>query len=272
MPTKSPLRQNLEVVLYALRPFLVYTILFVTIRSILLRLLESVLLATGYDMTVYYANWQTLGTLLVLALSVAGGLLPVFGEGRREVYRIHQRQRRAWIRYRKDRQRLLLLMPVGTLALAFALNIPLSMAAGSTESAAADYSLPLAAAVYGLLTPFAEEIIYRGLMYSRLRQAFPVGAAASFSAAVFGISHGNIWQGIYGFCMGFVFAVCYELTRNFAVPFLLHSLCNLAVLASSSSGLFSIFCSPFWMIFFAVCAAAAGLYFGRRLRETGFKF
>lgn len=267
----NKLRQNLEAVFYAIRPFLIYAILFATIRAILLRLLESLLLAAGSDMTIYYAKYHTLSMLLILALSAAGGILPVLKEGQREVMWMQHRSSRAWIRYRRDRKTLMMLMPAGTLATAFALNIPLSMAAGNTESAVEAPWLPLAAAVYGLMTPFTEELIYRGLMYGRLRQSCSIPAAAVFSAAVFGIAHGNIWQAIYGFCMGVLFALCYELTRNFAVPFLLHCLCNLATLLSSSGGLFGIFVSAFWEAFFITCAVAVWLYFGKRMRETGFK-
>ena len=45
-------RERLEIGWYAVRPFFVYIVLFITVRSILLRLLESVLIAMSADMTV----------------------------------------------------------------------------------------------------------------------------------------------------------------------------------------------------------------------------
>ena len=44
-------RERLEIGWYAVRPFLIYIVLFITIRSVLYRLLESVLLAASADMT-----------------------------------------------------------------------------------------------------------------------------------------------------------------------------------------------------------------------------
>ena len=54
------------------------------------------------------------------------------------------------------------------------------------------------------------------------------------------------------FLLGLVFAFTYELTRRFEVPFLLHSACNLAVLATNAAGWADLFRTPMWTIFFAV--------------------
>ena len=48
-------RERLEIGWYAVRPFLIYIVLFITIRSVLYRLLESVLLAASADMTAQQA-------------------------------------------------------------------------------------------------------------------------------------------------------------------------------------------------------------------------
>lgn len=48
-------RDRLEYVWYAVRPLLYYLILFITIREVLARLLETVLLRRAYDMAYYSA-------------------------------------------------------------------------------------------------------------------------------------------------------------------------------------------------------------------------
>ena len=53
-----------------------------------------------------------------------------------------------------------------------------------------------------IIGPFAEELCFRGLMYTRLRTAMPGIAAALLSAAVFGAVHGTwIWF-FYAFPLG----------------------------------------------------------------------
>jgi exonuclease SbcC len=132
-------------------------------------------------------------------------------------------------------------------------------------------AVPLGAAVYGILTPFIEEMIFRGIVWHRLRRGFSPLQAALISAALFGAAHENIPQGIYAFVMGMVFALGYEVTRRFEVPFLLHCTCNLAVLAASSAGWGEILSQPVWIIFFAIGSAAVFGYWARRLIETKFK-
>ena len=61
--------------------------------------------------------------------------------------------------------------------------------------------------VLGILMPTCEELVYRGLVYKRLRYTSPFWAAAMYSSLVFAFTHGNLVQGLYGFIMGLMF--CY---------------------------------------------------------------
>ena len=133
------------------------------------------------------------------------------------------------------------------------------------------HALPPGAAVYGILTPFIEELLFRGIVCHRLRRGFmPLGSAV-LSSLLFAAAHENIPQAVYGFVMGMVFALSYELTLRFEIPFLLHSTCNLCVLAASSAGWGRVLSSPAWLLFFAVGSLTAFGYWGFRLRETKFK-
>jgi hypothetical protein len=133
------------------------------------------------------------------------------------------------------------------------------------------YAVPLGAAVYGILTPFIEEIVFRGIVWHRLRRGFAPLASAFFSSLLFAAAHENIPQAIYGFIMGMIFALSYELTLRFEIPFLLHCKCNLCVLAASAAGWGRILSGPLWLVFFAVGSLAAFGYWAVRLRETKFK-
>lgn len=262
-------RERIGICWYAVRPVLVYLVLFITIRSILLRLMESFLLGTSADMAAYYAEWHDFMNILIIAVSSACAVIPEIREGQREILLLRKHRDSAWINKRKDAGELIGILPVGTLCLSMLLNIVLS--GEETSEPIRTVAVPMAAAVYGLLTPFIEEVLYRGILWHRLRRGFRPLTAAFLSALVFGAAHGEIRQGIYAFVMGAVFAMGYELTRQFEVPFLLHSSCNLLVLAASFFGWTEYLRSPAWILFMAICAAGTFFYWGKRLRETKFK-
>lgn len=264
-------RERLEIGWYAIRPFLFYMVLFITIRAILYRLLETFILSTSSDMQIYYEMWGDIADTLITGLSSAGAAVPILKEGRREVLITGNRSPRAWISRRRDSRLLLGILPVGTICLSAFLNLILARWAEGTTVNLSTAALPIGAAVYGILTPFIEELVFRGLLWHRLRRGYTPLESALLSSLLFGIAHENLPQGIYGFIMGMVFALSYELTRRFEVPFLLHCTCNLAVLAASSAGWGAVLSSPMWMIFFATGSAAVFGYWGFRLWQTKFK-
>lgn len=264
-------RERLEIGWYALRPFLIYMVLFITIRAILYRLLESALLSASADMVIFYDMWSAAADILIIGISSAGAAVPILGEGRREVLITRSRSRRAWITGRKDSGFLIGLLPAGTVFLCAFLNLVLSPPSPGSAAAPVAAAVPVGAAVYGILTPFVEELLFRGIVWHRLRRGFTPLESAFFSSLLFGISHENIPQGIYGFTMGMVFALSYEITRRFEVPFLLHCTCNLAVLTASAAGWGSVLTSPMWILFFAAGSAAVFGYLGHILYKSGFR-
>lgn len=80
--------------------------------------------------------------------------------------------------------------------------------------------------LYGVLSPLAEELIFRGIVFSRMKRYLPVTVSAIFSAALFGIYHGNIVQALYGFLAGCVFALVYHKSGSFVLTAALHGLMN----------------------------------------------
>ena len=73
-------RERIGICWYAVRPVLVYLVLFITIRSILLRLMESFLLGTSADMAAYYAEWHDFMNILIIAVSSACAVIPEIRE------------------------------------------------------------------------------------------------------------------------------------------------------------------------------------------------
>lgn len=88
-------------------------------------------------------------------------------------------------------------------------------------------SLAVQAAGMGLLIPIAEELIFRGLIYRRMKEFLPVRAAVVLSALLFSVYHGNPIQMIFAFPMALVLTILYERGGQFLFPVLFHMGANL---------------------------------------------
>lgn len=83
--------------------------------------------------------------------------------------------------------------------------------------------------LYGLISPLAEEIVFRGVIYNRLRRLYNPAVGIVASGLLFGVFHGNLVQGVYGSCLGILMAYLYEKSGDFKIPFVFHAVANLAV-------------------------------------------
>ena len=77
-----------------------------------------------------------------------------------------------------------------------------------------------------IFAPTAEETVFRGLVYTRLKRAMPAWVAAILQAAVFGVLHGQIWVA-YAFVMGLVLAAIVESTGSLFAGIAVHICFNL---------------------------------------------
>lgn len=78
----------------------------------------------------------------------------------------------------------------------------------------------------GFLIPIAEELVFRGLIFKRMRTLGGFMQAAVFSSLVFGVFHGNMVQMLYGVFMGMLFAYVYEKYGSVKAPILAHITVN----------------------------------------------
>lgn len=74
--------------------------------------------------------------------------------------------------------------------------------------------------------PVVEEVIFRGLMLSRLRKGMPTIVAALISSVVFGLIHGQILWMAYAFVLGLIFAMVAIKTGSILSTILLHAVFN----------------------------------------------
>ena len=142
----------------------------------------------------------------------------------------------------------------GILAASVFLNLFLAgVGAVHSDAAAADasaqagrVSLPLGILIYGVLSPLAEETVFRGITLQRLyllchekksgKTAFLL--AAGLSSLLFGIYHGSFVQGLYAAAMGFLFCLFLALGGNLFRVIVLHGGANVMTLFLSQAGTF----------------------------------
>ena len=126
-----------------------------------------------------------------------------------------------------------------------------------------------------LLAPVVEELIFRGMCYERLRNVMGIAPAVILSSALFGLFHGNLVQGIYGFALGVIAAVIYEHFDGLVYSILYHASANLfSILLTLLSGLAPAFFTSLpvklalLVISAAILALALRKLYSRRRRMT----
>lgn len=83
---------------------------------------------------------------------------------------------------------------------------------GYQEANAHFYGGALAAELIGsvLIVPLLEELLYRGVVYYRLKESLPFVPSVLISAALFGLIHFNVVQFLYAFLIGMILAIFVE--------------------------------------------------------------
>ena len=97
-----------------------------------------------------------------------------------------------------------------------------------TEVAAQQYSAHFIVGilVFGVISPIAEELLFRGVIYGYLRRFMDIKLAIALSALIFGVYHMNYVQGVYGFLIGCLMAYAYEYFGEFKMAVFVHVASN----------------------------------------------
>lgn len=99
-------------------------------------------------------------------------------------------------------------------------------------------SLILSLLYSAVVAPAVEEVLFRGLMFRRMREYMRFLPAAFLSSLLFGLMHGNMVQFIYATLIGLLLAFIYEHYGNLRAVVLFHAIGNL------TSGLSALFLTP----------------------------
>lgn len=119
-------------------------------------------------------------------------------------------------------------------------------------------SLPVQIVCVGVIVPICEELLFRGLIYKRLRRNMSFMNAVVFSAIFFGAYHVNIVQFLYGTVCGLLLAYVYEKYGSIMAPIMAHMLMNIVVcILTDVNGFTWMFSQPMRMAL--ITAACAGI-------------
>ena len=109
--------------------------------------------------------------------------------------------------------------------------------------------------------PLAEELMFRGVIQTRLERAMPVWAAVVLQAVLFGVTHGTPVQMAYAFLMGLVFGLLRSRTGSILPGFAAHAAFNAM---NDPLGLFSSAAGGWYALAVMAAVSAAGGVLCRR--------
>lgn len=79
----------------------------------------------------------------------------------------------------------------------------------------------------GLIGPIIEELMFRGIIYTELKNKFSNMKSILITTAFFALIHINIIQILYAFALGFILIYVYEKYKNIKAPIILHMASNI---------------------------------------------
>lgn len=143
----------------------------------------------------------------------------------------------------------LLLVSIASVCLAVSLNNLIGMTGLQERSVtyqkvnASFFSSTLLVELFGtsLVTPVLEEILYRGIIYERLKRYGKTEMAILLSGLIFGAMHFNLVQFLYAGLIGMFLAVVYETEGTLLAPILAHAAANAVSVLRVETGFLSSF-------------------------------
>ncbi len=121
--------------------------------------------------------------------------------------------------------------------------------------------------VAGIFGPIGEELSMRGISYMRMKRYWGRRCAIFFSAAVFGIYHMNVVQGIYAFVLGIFFAWVYDRYETLWAPIIAHMSANIFVILLSENTIVNNVLSTMVGFCLATCISVLLFYYCMRFMK-----
>lgn len=280
-PKVQPKRTHpLDKAWYILKPFIFYMV----IKTVALLLLSMLVISFPFAVV---SEWISLHSNQVNAVinAVASiiGVVFLMNDFLKEVETTGEididtgviKQLLAWIRngIKEDRDKAVVLAITASLGITSSLAFNILAGIIQIQSPryekveAIQYSVPiwLGLILYGIISPFVEEIVFRGLTYNRMRRFFGIPLSVIVTALLFAGFHGNLAQFLYALCMGVLLALCYEWVKSFAAPLVFHMAANIVVFVVSSlmGGSSALLYIPFLVFFALLSVILTALLYGK---------
>jgi hypothetical protein len=78
----------------------------------------------------------------------------------------------------------------------------------------------------GIVAPFGEELLFRGVLYTFIRERWGIWLGVLGSSLIFGLIHGNLAVGITGFLLGIAAALVFEYSKSLWTAVIVHAINN----------------------------------------------
>lgn len=274
---ETPVRVNsFQRIWQMLFPFL----LFLFVRQIAAQLLSLIMISVGRNLSGAAAEFLVIknneGALIGLtgnagtimsALSFAAGAAVIFGTAKLYIGRTMTEMKLNHLKPEPLKNYIILFFVTVGAVLGMNLLLELTQVTNKSEAYQAvvedQYSAILIVGLicYGIITPIAEELLFRGILFTIMRRFMKLRLAILFSAACFGLYHMNAVQGVYAFVIGCLMAYAFEYFGSFYMPVAIHVLSNLLAYTLGNTPMVnSSFVSwPVCVAFLAIAVVGIGL-------------
>lgn len=228
---------SLKKTAYMILPLLIYFVVHDIVEILLWAALNQLMLMSSEEMNAFFVNHAYTVRGMVNGTAVLIGVAVIWSIVKKEIGKPERTEN-----HDKPVERTVTeYMILGTFAFLSSLGLNVlfhllkftAVSQSFTSTAKAQFGVDFLTGIilYGILTPFAEEAVFRGLIYNRMKRCFNYPIALAASALLFGCYHGNIVQAVYGTLLGLLIAYIYEKYDSFAAPVLFHSVANIGIFA-----------------------------------------
>lgn len=222
-------------------PFVIYYLVYMSAYFVMATLAGMFMQKTNADWSAVFSGYEATVNAMIGGFAMLFGIVPLLPQCKRENgFRMKRTENGA---DNNTRFSIVITLLPSIITLVFAISVSLAInilfiqlqlmesSEAYRQTANNQYSVifPIGLILYGIVSPLAEEVVFRGMVYQRLRQYFHVPVAMVLSALLFGIYHGNLVQAVYGFMMGLLMAYLYETFGGILYAFLFHAASNVAV-------------------------------------------
>ena len=82
----------------------------------------------------------------------------------------------------------------------------------------------------GIIGPILEELLFRGIVYNKLKDFNKPITSIILTSILFGLMHNNIMDVIYGFGVSFILIYLYEKYKTLKAPIVMHMFLNITII------------------------------------------